>query len=816
MDIGVTIMQPEIVYPEGRCVSARTMSQPDMPEIIGVRHHSPACAHLVRERILQLKPRYVLIEGPMDFNPRLHELFLAHRLPLAIYSYGMTTTEGQGIRRGSWSPFAEHSPEWQALQAGRAVDAELRFIDLPAWHPACADMTNRYADVADAQQQRQAAELALALGQRLGVEGPDALWDSLFEVSGSTGELSRQLRYYFEQLRADCAGSAENQARESMMASWICWAMQRQEGAVLVVCGGYHAPALLRLWRQMSQNQVPEPILPPLASCFGDESTQAEYMTGSYLVPYSHKRLDAFTGYASGMPSPAFQQWVWEHGMAQAGTLLLQKVFARLRQRGVPASTADMAAVYARGQALARLRGHGVPSRCDWLDALVGTLVKEALSVPVPWSYRGTLRVGTDPVLVEVMSVLSGERQGVLDPLTPTPPLLRAVGMLLDSLQLTAQGEVTLQLSEQEDQQRSKVLHQLRILDIPGFSLLGGKRPPCSVQLEEAWHLSTPLEQTPALIEAACYGATLAEAAGGKMEERFITACSSPYPVGLLVELLNDTWLAGLSDFDQRIMDELARAIQQESRFDELGKAIETLHLLYRHGVGGGLYGASILQTLLQQLFDRALWLCEAPGSVPASESLSHIVAFSALKALLRDVLSLSPEQKKSWFPAIEPERAFAVFRRKSVAENADPLSRGAAMGLVMALGRDTSALAPLDLLSRLPVARIGDALSGLIALARHELIEKTAFISGLDQLVQSFDDGDFLAALPGMRAAFAWLPPRERGEFAHRILQLHDKAHLASSVLTGGITAASPELIAQLQYLETQAVAKLAQWGVK
>ena len=66
------------------------------------------------------------------------------------------------------------------------------------------------------------------------------------------------------------------------------------------------------------------------------------------------------------------------------------------------------------------------------------------------------------------------------------------------------------------------------------------------------------------------------------------------------------------------------------------------------------------------------------------------------------------------------------------------------------------------------------------------------------------------------MRAAFAWLPPRERGEFAHRILQLHDKAHLASSVLTGGITAASPELIAQLQYLETQAVAKLAQWGVK
>lgn len=807
-------MQPDIVCPEDYGVPA-TAECSELPEIIGVRHHSPACAHLVRERILQLKPRYVLIEGPMDFNSRLHELFLAHQLPLAIYSYGMASTKGQGSRRGSWSPFAEHSPEWQALLAGRAVNAELRFIDLPAWHPACAGMINRYADLADVQQQRQATALDLALGQCLGIEGPDALWDSLFEVPGSTGELSRQLRYYFEQLRADCAGSVENQARESMMASWISWAMQRREGSVLVVCGGYHAPALQQLWRQMSQSKVPEPVLPPLASCFADGSTQAEYITGSYLVPYSYKRLDAFTGYASGMPSPAFQQWVWEHGMAQAGTLLLQKVFARLRQRGVPASTADMAAVYARGQALARLRGHGVPLRCDWLDAMVGTLVKDALSVQVPWSYRGTLRSGTDPVLVEILSVLSGERQGALDPQTPAPPLLHAVGLLLDSLQLTAQCELTLQLSEQEDLRRSRVLHQLRMLDIPGFRLLGGKRPPCSVQLEEVWHLSTPLEQTPALIEAACYGATLAEAAGGKMEERFITACAASHAVSLLVDLLNDALLADVSNFNQQIIDALDRAIQQESRFTELGQAIGILHQIYRYGDGSSLYGALILQVLLQQLFDRALWLCEAPGSVPASESLSHITAFSALKALLRDLLSMSPEQKSSWFPAIEIERAFAVFRRKSVAENADPLSRGAAMGLVMSLCRDPLPLSPLDLLSRIPVARIGDGLSGLIALARHELTEEEAFVSGLDQLVQALDDGDFLAALPGMRAAFAWLPPRERGEFARRILRLHDKDHFACSVLTGGITAASPEHIAGLQYLETQAMAKLALWGV-
>ncbi len=52
-----------------------------------VRHHSPACARLVRRLIHDLRPSRVLIEGPSDFNSRMAELSLPHRLPIAIYSY---------------------------------------------------------------------------------------------------------------------------------------------------------------------------------------------------------------------------------------------------------------------------------------------------------------------------------------------------------------------------------------------------------------------------------------------------------------------------------------------------------------------------------------------------------------------------------------------------------------------------------------------------------------------------------------------------------------------------------------------------------
>ncbi len=76
----------------------------------------------------------VLIEGPADFNDRVDELFLAHQLPVAIYSYCQVS---DGAAPGAcfmpWTPFAEFSPEWQALQAARRIQAQTYFIDLPCW-----------------------------------------------------------------------------------------------------------------------------------------------------------------------------------------------------------------------------------------------------------------------------------------------------------------------------------------------------------------------------------------------------------------------------------------------------------------------------------------------------------------------------------------------------------------------------------------------------------------------------------------------------------------------------------------------------------
>ncbi|WP_244572421.1 DUF5682 family protein, partial [Escherichia coli] len=131
--------------------------------------------------------------------------------------------------------------------------------------------------------------------------------------------LPSALAHYFAQLRGDFPGDALNRQREAFMARWIAWAVQQNNGDVLVVCGGWHAPALAKMWRECPQD-INTPELPSLADA----------ITGCYLTPYSEKRLDVLAGYLSGMPAPVWQNWCWQWGLQQAGEQLLKTILTRL------------------------------------------------------------------------------------------------------------------------------------------------------------------------------------------------------------------------------------------------------------------------------------------------------------------------------------------------------------------------------------------------------------------------------------------------------------------------------------------------------
>ncbi|HBQ6052134.1 TPA: hypothetical protein L3557_001364 [Escherichia coli] len=613
------------------------------PLIVGIRHHSPACARLVKSLIESQRPRYVLIEGPADFNDRVDELFLAHQLPVAIYSY-CQYQDGAAPGRGAWTPFAEFSPEWQALQAARRIQAQTYFIDLPCWA-----QSEEEDDSPDTQDESQTLLLRATR-----MDNSDTLWDHLFEDESQQTALPSTLAHYFAQLRGDSPGDALNRQREAFMARWITWAMQQNNGDVLVVCGGWHAPALAKMWRKCPQ-EMNKPEL----------SSLADGVTGCYLTPYSEKRLDVLAGYLSGMPAPVWQNWCWQCGLQQAGEQLLKTVLTRLRQQG---STLTLA-------------GNG----------------------------------------------------------------------------------------------------------------------------EECWKLTRPLSQHAALIEAACFGATLQEAARHKLEADMLDAGG----IGCITTCLSQAALAGLASFSQQLLEQLTLLIAQENQFAEMGQALEVLYALWRLDEISGMQGAQILQTTLCAAIDRTLWLCESNGRPDEKEFHAHLHSWQALCHILRDLHSGVN------LPGVSLSAAVALLERRSQAIHAPALDRGATLGALMRLEHpNASAEAALTMLAQLSPAQSGEALHGLLALARHQLACQPVFIAGFSSHLNQLSDADFINALPDLRAAMAWLPPRERGTLAHQVLEHYQLTQLPVSALQM-LLHCPPQAIAHHQQLEQQALASLQHWGV-
>ena len=97
---------------------------------LGIRHHGPGSAKNVRAYLEELEPDVILLEGPPEAEPLLpgvlHEQM---KPPVALLAY-----QPDEPRRAVFYPFAEFSPEWQAMCYAMKKEGSLRFFDLPLVH----------------------------------------------------------------------------------------------------------------------------------------------------------------------------------------------------------------------------------------------------------------------------------------------------------------------------------------------------------------------------------------------------------------------------------------------------------------------------------------------------------------------------------------------------------------------------------------------------------------------------------------------------------------------------------------------------------
>ena len=778
------------------------MSRLGSVRVIGVRHHSPACARLVAQAIARDRPQAVLVEGPSDFNPRMTELLLDHALPLALYSYA---NEGAQPAR-CWFPLLEHSPEWIALREGRAAGAELHFIDLPHWrYRVIPDVQRRaVAEAGKSSGRERYAEVQAALCRRFRCDGDDALWDQLFEslpAQAASSELAARLDLYFEELRGDDPGTEQDQAREDHMARWIAWAAATHE-RVLVVCGGWHKPVLERAWPAIRPAERPALLQP-----------ENERAAGCYLVPFQYRQVDALGGYGAGLPSPMYYQWLWQHGLEVANDRAMAAMVARLRRAQVALSTADLVALEHTRNALAALRGHASPLRVDLLDALVSAVVKEDLPTPTPWSGARRLHSQHHPVLREALLALTGDGAGRLHADTPLPPLLHDVAARLADCGLEGTREartLVLDRRRHEDTARAHVLWQLRCLEVRGVSLVETRAPraarglPAALNFEEHWRLQQDERWLPDLIEAAMHGATLESAARQCLLHQMDEAAGDP---ARLSPCLMQAVRAGLLDLGESLAQALRDGIALTHDHGALATAAQALAGVAQAGFWGEQV-SQLLEQPLALLAGRLLWLLEGREGAGSAGSIDDDVRAAAVFDLL---LRLDLRGLDAGF-------ARATLARLARDPAKPPALRGAALGVACHQHDEDDVAAlhaeVLALTRAMPVRdALGDFLFGLFSVARSLVGESDAIVGAVNAAIEALDVADFLVALPALRAAFGWFPPRERGVVARRVAGLLglDAAsrHRLLDLRGGG------DAFVDARRVEAQALAWAAEFGV-
>ncbi|MGV3621285.1 MAG: DUF5682 family protein [Archangium sp.] len=729
--------------------------------IIGVRHHSPACARLVAHVLEREKPDVVLIEGPSDMNGRLDEFALPHTLPIALFTWSQIPN---GRVHGVWSPFCDTSPEWVGLQVGARVGAKVAFIDLPAWHDAFHGTSNRYSD-----RHLRASDRLSSLAQARGFDSVDALWDHLFEAPQDDATLEAKLHRYFEMLRGDEAPDEGDAAREAFMRSEI---ERHSTGAkhVVVICGGYHSNAL------REDSPVKLPAVPSVTVPEGVN-------VGSALVPFSFKRLDSFAGYASGMPSPAWYQCLFERGHHETPDVMLQTAVAKLRSKGQVVSVADVIAARTMMTGLATVRGHELPARLDVLDGLASALVKDALDAPLPWSRRGVLSSGTNPMLVELVAAFSGERLGALAAGTPLPPLVADAMAALDAHGLSLERNekrFVCDLSEEAGRRRSQVLHRLALVGVVGVKLTRGANfSRHKTWLKEEWSLHRHLETDSSLVEASRFGGTLEAAAAFALEQRLTLATG----VADLASALIAAAQAGLQSLEQTWLETIAQRIGTEASVGQLGAALERLTQL-RHGEAVlGAHGASRLEEVLRALVSRLTWLLEGVTGATAAFDLALVKSVVALKHATHDE------------GIVDVPTVSAMMIRIARGTDVPSCLRGAALGFAWTAGEatlDEDDVVKLVRGAALP-ATFGDFLSGLFAVAQRVV---PAMLAAIDAATTQMPRDEFFIALPALRQAFAFFSPPERLRLAETLIEtLGEKGVDPMALLERGVASETVQL---------------------
>ena len=695
--------------------------------VFGIRHHGPGSARSLKLALAKLQPDIVLVEGPPDANDILHLAFLEEmKPPVALLAYRPEKPE-----EAVFYPFASFSPEWQAIKYAQENQVPVHFMDLPLAHKLALDEIKPDHDTISTKNQAdEPGNYPLDyLGQAAGFEDGESWWEHMFEQRRDSEKAFEAVLEAMQHLRQDLnrPESYETLIREAYMRKIIRQAETDGFRKIAVVCGAWHAPALVQMPPKKQDNELLKGL--------------PKVKVAATWIPWTFNRLTFYSGYGAGVTSPGWYQHLWNYPQ-DTGITWMTKVARVFRKKNMDTSVAHVIDAFRLAETLAGLRQLSRPGLTELNQA-----TESVICFGDAWMLQ-----------LIFQELIVGKKMGRVPQESPQVPLQKDLEQLQKKLRLAPKAfeqSLTLDLRQPTDLERSKLLHRLSIL---GIHWGQPQRTSGKGTFKEQWSLNWEPELLIKVIEMGVWGNTLESTATNFILQNARESTNISEVAGLLENAIP----ADLEEAVAKLMQRIEALASVSGDITQLMQALVPLAYVSRYG-NVRQTDLNLLTTLVKGLTIRiSIGLPNACYGLDEEASGNMFEKISEVQSALS--LFQDPEITRPWRQALQ-----ALLNSQNI--------HGLIVGRACRLLADANEIKEEDLAVKFSLALSSAQEPAYSAAWLEGFLKGSGMILLLDEVlwnilnnwVSTLDEETFVPLLPLLRRNFSSFTPAERRKIGEK-----------------------------------------------
>lgn len=689
-----------------------------MIHTLGIRHHGPGSARNVKAFLEATKPDIVLVEGPPEADAILE--WASHtelKPPVAILMY-----QTDDLKHSVYYPFAEFSPEWQAIQYAFEHKVPVRFMDMPVSHVFALSR-------AEAEYQENPINW---LSEAAGYKNTDKWWEQMFEYRSGNEQIFEAVSEAMHSVRelAPPDKDFKEPLREAWMRKIIRQAQKEMFTEIAVICGAWHVPALTKMPAQKEDNDLLKGLAKVKVECT--------------WIPWTYDRLSYYSGYGAGIHSPGWYEHVWNFPHDD-GIQWMAKVARLFREKQIDTSVAHIIEAVRLAQSLAALRERPKAGLEELNEATLSVLCNG------------------ESVLLKLIQdelIVSNKIGGVPFDI-PKPPLQADIEKLQKKLRLPATADwkdYVLDLRKENDLERSIFLHRLQLLDISWAEKIdvSGKGT-----FKEQWRLQWDPAFIIDIIDKGVWGNTVETAASAYVKHLATNAAS----LQVLCTLLENALPAELPHAAAILIQQVSNQSAATGDVIQLMEVIPPLVSISRYG-NVRKTDADLVSGIATGMITR---ICiSLPGACTG-------IAEEAAQTLLQLFLQMNNAVNMLQQPDITTQWQ-QTLHKISTANNTSPILAGYSTRLLA----DYKLLSSEQLIQAFYSAMSAAVTPGIAAAWLEGFLKGSGTLLLIDvdlwqvvnNWVHQLDETNFIQVLPLLRRTFAGFSSSERRKLGEKVKQ--------------------------------------------